>query len=442
MRKFGSFGELVQSWGACYGTALYFEHNGVLQKLSYPALARRVETLAEELRQETWPSEFVAADHSPDCVIRIFADVLAGKDVVLADALLPEETMQVLLRASQAAHVWCLDAELGSQLSLGCPAVSSPAAKQEGNLVFFTSGTTSSSKAVVLSSKAFCSSAWNGQSMLACGPQDIILSLLPFAHVFGFVCTLLWGLSYQAGIALGRGVRHYQDDCSFFRPTILPAVPSLVSFLLKTDALNPQLKTVLIGAAPCPMEIVAQLHERSISVRLGYGLTETASGIAITTDDQNTTAMTPCPEDQFKILPDGEIAVHSSCLMLHYLDGTNPAADGWLATGDYGALDDQGRLTITGRKKDMLVLADGMKIWCPEYEEDLAKRIGTQELAVILKNGRPALVISGPVSVEKAVAAVNEFNTLRPRSQQISGILYTQDKLPRTATGKLQRWAI
>ena len=249
-------------------------------------------------------------------------------------------------------------------------------------------------------------------------------------------------MCYQAGIALGRGVRHYQDDCSFFQPTILPAVPSLVSFLLKANALNPQLKTVLIGAAPCPEEVVAQLHERSISVRLGYGLTETASGIAITTDDQNTTAMTPCPEDQFKILPDGEIAVHSSCLMLHYLDGTNPAADGWLATGDYGTLDDQGRLTITGRKKDMLVLADGMKIWCPEYEDDLSRRIGTQELAVILKNGRPVLVISGPVSAEKAVAAVNEFNTLRPRSQQISGILYTQDKLPRTATGKLQRWAI
>ena len=83
-----------------------------------------------------------------------------------------------------------------------------------------------------------------------------------------------------------------------------------------------------------------------------------------------------------------------------------------------------------------------MKIWCPEYEDDLSRRIGTQELAVILKNGRPVLVISGPVSAEKAVAAVNEFNTLRPRSQQISGILYTQDKLPRTATGKLQRWAI
>ena len=104
--------------------------------------------------------------------------------------------------------------------------------------------------------------------MLPCGEGDVILSLLPLSHVFGFVCSMLWGLAYGAAIALGRGVRHMFDDCKYFNPTILPAVPSLMEILYRKQVLNKGLRVVLIGAAPLSQEVTGALREAGLKVYL------------------------------------------------------------------------------------------------------------------------------------------------------------------------------
>jgi long-subunit acyl-CoA synthetase (AMP-forming) len=261
---------------------------------------------------------------------------------------------------------------------------------------------------------------------------------------------MLWGLAYGATIALGRGVRHLIDDALFFNPTILPAVPSLIGAMLKFDALNPELKIALIGAAPCTPEVTAALKAKGIKVYLGYGLTETSSGIAITQDLDEPEAFYPCPGADFHIEEDGEVTIATPCMMQGYI-GAEPMFDGdRFFTGDLGWFDEKGRLHLKGRKKDVLLMPDGTKIFCPEYEEDLAHRTGLADLGITMKNGRTILV-AGSCTDDPAISAdlrnkllktVGEYNKDLPRSQQIYDVIVRAETLPRTATGKLKRYEL
>ena len=92
-------------------------------------------------------------------------------------------------------------------------------------------------------------------------------------------------------------------------------------------------------------------------------------------------------------------------------------------TGDLGRFDEEGKLHITGRKKDILVLPDGTKIFLPEYESALMQALGHTELAVTLRDERPLLVYSGEGDREKLREKLRELMRTLPRGQQITDIL-------------------
>jgi len=439
-RKFSSFEELVNDFSLRSGTALrYADENDTICDMSYADLGARIMSEALHLKAESSNVDVVIAGQTPDSIISIFAHVISGCDIIVADPMVPEELTARAAEAARAARA-AREAMRGGQGST----------PGEGELLFFTSGTTSSSKIVRLTSQSFCTSAWSGQSMLACGEGDVILSILPLAHVFGFVCSMLWGLAYGAAIALGRGVRHLIDDALFFDPTILPAVPTLINAMLKFDALNPGLKVALIGAAPCTPEVTAALREKGIKVYLGYGLTETSSGIAITQDLDEPEALYPCPGADFRIEEDGEVTIATPCMMQGYI-GAEPMFDGdRFFTGDLGWFDDKGRLHLKGRKKDVLLMADGTKIFCPEYEENLEKLTGLPDIGVSMKDGR-AVLVAGSLSDDpviksdiraKLLKTVGEYNRSLQRSQQIYDVIIRAEALPRTATGKIKRYEL
>ena len=410
--------------------------------LSFAALFQSVQKRAEEMRRSGKSCLGVLCDGSLENVIEIFAASLAGLQIVLLDASLEADVLKTLIRYTDVDLLWG-DEELCDELSL---ALMAGVKDGRGKILFFTSGTTERAKAVVLTDRSLCQSAWNGSAKLPLSPDDTLLCLLPLGHVFGFVCGLLWGLSCGACVALGRGARHYLDDCDFYRPTAVSVVPLLLGFLLKQKCINPELKLVLVGAGDCPPALLQAAGALGIRVSFGYGLTETSSGVAISVSG-DPYAMEVCPDDTITLAEDGEILIEApSCMMQGYYkrpDATRAVLrHGVFHTGDLGRFDEEGKLHITGRKKDILVLPDGTKIFLPEYESALMQALGHTELAVTLRGERPLLVYSGEGDREKLREKLRELMRTLPRGQQIADILITDEPLPRTATGKIKRWEL
>ena len=140
----------------------------------------------------------------------------------------------------------------------------------------------------------------------------------------------------------------------------------------------------------------------------------------------------------------------------YYTEPEDTAAvlrDGVLYTGDLGRWDDNGRLHIIGRKKEILVLHDGTKLFLPEYEARIMAALPGRDFTVLERNGKPVLLLvdkesstwpeemrelSRSVVQEELRGAMSQL----PRGQQLSEILFTDQPLPRTATGKVKRWEI
>ena len=439
--RFSSFEHMLHCFAERTPDAPAFrvERHGALAEISYAAFFASVQARANELRKSGSTCLGVLCDGTLACVTEIFAAVEAGKQVVL----LNENATPDLLQAADVDTLWG-DVDLAEELS---PALTDGVSDGKGKLLFFTSGTTAKTKAVVLTEQSLCSSAYNGGALLPLLPEDVLLCMLPLDHVFGFVCGLLWGLSCGACVALGRGARHYFDDCAFFRPTALSAVPLLLGFLLQKDLLGETLRLVLIGAGDCPPQIPAALKSKGIRVSFGYGLTETSSGVALSLGD-DPYAMTVCPDDTIALADDGEILIRADTCMMqgYYKDSASTNAvlqNGLLYTGDLGAFDEEGLLHIRGRKKEILVLRDGTKLFLPDYEKALLPALQGRDFAVIERDGAPVLAIAGSEDERDTLtAALEPLMRDLPLGQRLRELHFVHAPLPRTATGKIKRWAI
>ena len=453
MLIYRTFSELLEDWQKSSAPALFF--GDPISSISYSELACLILREAEKIRSEKAVRRLIVTDHEIRTIVSIIACAIAGCDTVLADESLNDGTLATITKTVCPDSIHCSDRDLYEYLCDRLPtkrhnyALPRHKAGEEGCLIFFTSGTTSPSKAVVLTPESLLRCTYSGQCMLECHPDDILLSVLPFSHVFGFVCGLLWGLVYGATIALGRGSKYLLTDCEHFRPTILPAVPSIINVLVQRGCLNRELSTVLGGAAPLTTETMLALGSSGRKIYVGYGLTETASGLAITQKLSEPNELYPCPDVDICIEADGEISVTTPCMMEGYLtfaaaESFTPTHGERLYTGDLGYLTRDGALVLTGRKKDLLILPDGTKIFCPDYEASLAPMIGTDDIALVLRDHKPVLIVGGMSSehYQPIVNAVEDFNSMKPHSGRIYDVILQEAPLPRTSAGKLRRWQV
>ena len=446
MMRFRDFADLTDRMAASVPDhpALLSCEGGQVQAVTWAELETRVRDRASELAACGHACEIILADGSAACVVEVFAAVRAGLQVALVDPMLPISVKAQLAQAVDADCMWTAGVLERIPASRGLA--------DEGGahrVLFFTSGTTAQSKAVVLTDESLMSSAFNGASLLPLTPDDTLLCLLPMAHVYGFVCGLLWGLACGATVALGRGMRYYADDMALFNPTAVAVVPRLLGFLAARGAFGNRLGLVLVGSADCSEELLGAVRARGIRVSLGYGLTETSSGIALSTGD-DFHAMMICPEDEVTISADGEILVHApTCLMQgYYRDPEKTAAairDGILHTGDKGYLDEAGLLHVEGRLKDVVVLPNGTKAFIPEYESIAARALGEQDIAVVVLDGVLSLAcgrLAHERSDREMMAALKDSMAAYPPSSRIGRIVALGHALPRTAAGDVERWKI
>ena len=267
--------------------------------------------------------------------------------------------------------------------------------------ILFTSGTTGRSKGVLCAHRQSLDApaAW-----AACGEltsADRYLCINPFFHNFGYKAGILACL--QKGATLipqltfdpERAMKAVQDQ----RITVLPGPPTIYQTLLDHPKRGEydltSLRFAVTGAATIPVVLIERMQsELDIDIVLtAYGLTE-ASGFGTmcrAEDDAVTVATTsgrPIAGFELRIAEDtGEVLLRGPNVMLGYLDDPEATAatidaDGWLHTGDIGALDERGNLRITDRLKDMYICG-GFNVYPAEIEQVLARLDGVVEAAVI-----------------------------------------------------------
>ena len=467
--KYNSFTEVLRSFSQIDPDRplLIYEEGGAPVKKSRADFAASVLARAEEMRTFGMTCLGVLCDGSLDCVETIFASAVAGLQTVLLDENADDTLLQEQIKQTDIDILWSSDPDLVEELTPYLtdgitPRTESRDSSVEGSdILFFTSGTTASSKAVVLTDRSLLAAAYNGSCMLPLSPDDTLLCMLPLNHVFGFVCGLLWGMECGSAVALGRGARYYTQDFEFYKPTVLSAVPLLLSFLVQHKLMNSELRLVLVGAGDCSPLLLNSAVQQGVQISFGYGLTETSSGVAISVPGSSSFdpfALQICPEDTVALASDGEILISSpSCMMKGYYKHPEDTAavlkGNLLFTGDIGKWDENGRLHVIGRKKEILVLADGTKIFLPEYEARIMAALPGRDFTVLERDGKPVLLLvdkesstwpeemrelSRSMVQEELRGAMSQL----PRGQQLSEILFTDKPLPRTATGKVKRWEI
>ena len=292
----------------------------------------------------------------------------------------------------------------------------------------FTSGTTGTSKAVMLSHKNISACSYNAAcSVTGMGESDIIVSVLPAYHTYETACTFLATYALGVEICANESLKTIMKSFQFYKPTKLVLVPLFIETMSKRiwDEIAKKGKTktvknaiklsnalravgidirhklfkdvlaafggrvdgIICGAAPLNPEYIKTFDDFGIKIWQGYGTTECSPLIAVIPEDMHLkkshSVGYPIAANHVKIdgsddEGNGEILVKGSNVMLGYLnDEENTKAvmtdDGYYRTGDIGHLDSDGYLYITGRKKNVIILSNGKNIYPEEIEEYLGK---------------------------------------------------------------------
>jgi long-chain acyl-CoA synthetase len=318
--------------------------------------------------------------------------------------------------------------------------------------IVFTSGTTGEPKGAMLTHGGLIAVAQSMARVLDFGPDERLLSVLPLSHLYeqglGLITPLVVGASvvYPVSRQPATLVRTFHD----FRASVLLIVPQGLRLLdhaieRKVDQAGKRatferahalarrlprrlrrllfrsvlsefggrLHIVGVGSAPLPLEIARRWEEMGIEVLQGYGMTEMSPVVTFTRRDRNVleTVGEAIPGVEIRVAADGELIVRGPGRFAGYWQKPEATAavvdaEGWYHTGDIGELSADGLVTLRGRKKDMLALPDGQKV----YPEDVEDVLGEDDRV------KGATVVGWPVGDGLKVHAVLVLNTAAPIS--------------------------
>jgi len=296
-----------------------------------------------------------------------------------------------------------------------------PIDNEEMTILLFTSGTTSKSKAVMLSQKNICKNLEGMFSMLYIDRNDVFFSVLPLHHTYECTCGFIGQVYRGTTVAICEGLKYLKTNIKEAQPTCVLMVPVMLemfykaimknvnadpkkakklqtgikisNFLLKFkidvrrklfkelhDVFGGKMRLIILGGAPVNPEMLKFFQDIGFICLQGYGLTECAPILALNRDvDFNDRAAgLPLPGVDVKVIDQDEngvgefIAKGDNIFLGYYHDPENTAAaldsDGYYHTGDLGYIDPDGFCIITGRKKNVIIAKNGKNVFPEEIE--------------------------------------------------------------------------
>ena len=365
-----------------------------------------------------------------------------------------------------------------------------PAADETFELIF-TSGTTGTPKGVVLTHDNVVASIESFHRIIP-PMEHRLVSLLPLSHLLEQAVGLYYALDVGADILYvrSRNPRVIFDALGDHRVTSMVVVPQVLDLFWsaierevekrgRTAAfdrlrgigrhlpvairrrlfgsvhrqLGGHFRLFLSSGAFLPPALQQAWEDLGVTVLQGYGATETGTGTCTTLDDHGPgTVGRPAEGIEMRIAPDGEIQFRGRTVFGGYWNAPEATAaafteDGWYRTGDIGHLDDEGRLILSGRTKDIIVLPNGFNVY-PEDIENALRVAGVRDSVVVeTQPGRIEAIVLGafsetpPAELRATIdAAVKAANASLGPNQHIAGWrLWPEEDFPRTHTLKVKR---
>ncbi len=390
---------------------------------------------------------------------------------------------------------------------------------EELSVIVFTSGSLGRAKGVMLSQKNIAANLTGMVQMIRLNPEDRFLSVLPIHHTYECTCGFLCPLYKGSSVWFARSLKTIPEDLKRSQATIVLGVPLLFEKMYRNirkgirektvtrllvpplmgigkalkalGAKNPQKKLfgtlhakfgghirlfIAGGAAPDP-QIAAGLRSLGFMFLQGYGLTETSPILTVNRIEafKDEAAGLPLPGVQVRIMEPGEdgvgeVIARGDNVMIGYYKNEQTTRetfteDGWYRTGDLGFIDDDGFLHISGRKKNVIIAANGKNVY-PEELEDLINRSPlvlesmvygeatngyTEKIAVQIVVDGEALIARAE---SKKVDITNEWvrrvvqkeidkvNKQVPSFKRIQNVIVRENEFEKTTTKKIKRYTV
>jgi long-chain acyl-CoA synthetase len=358
--------------------------------------------------------------------------------------------------------------------------------------IIFTSGTTGAPKGVMLSHSNIRSNVETVNQVFPAGPYFRPLSILPLSHLLEQTCGLLLALHGGTAIAYAKALQPaaIQRDMAEYRVSTMVLVPRILSLFMDAiergvrkqgkerqwrlacrasehlpmwarrivfrnviRSFGGRLQFLVTGGGPLEPELEHKWELLGIAILQGYGSTETSPIITASSleDRKPRSVGKALPGTVLELSDEGEILVKGPNVMQGYWKNPEATAevlqDGWYHTGDLGEIDAEGRLYLKGRKKNMIVLENGMNVF-PEDVEEVLQRIpsviesvvlpvpsqfGPQIHAVLLCRSQGG----NPPDAAEIVRLANA--QLAPHQHVRSYEIWPEPDFPRTHTAKIKR---
>ncbi len=488
--------------------------------VTYERLSLEVEYLARGIMEKGLAGKRIAVigKNSYEWMVSFLAVVSAGGVIVPLDrGLLDYEIKDQLIRSEASAIFYgeafeermkeydivkiCTDAkefteliEIGKNAKNKLQYDNIEIDNHAMSILLFTSGTTSQSKAVMLSQNNMTSNIYAMTLWEKLYESDVNMALLPFHHTFGMVQTLLF-LSYGMTNVFCEGLR-IAKCLNEYGVTVFVGVPRVIEEMMLTinrkiesqgktkkirfarvlsnclrkvgidirrklfkqiiDAMGGHLRLIIIGAAAASPDVLRFFNDIGVLSIQGYGLTETSPVISAENDThmRKNSVGWAIPGVEVRIdNPDengiGEIVTRGENVMLGYYNDKEKTdeilKDGWLYTGDMGSKDKDGYIFISGRKKNVIVLSSGKNVF-PEEIETLVNLSPAIKECVVYAEGddiKCTIVTDANFEGDAKEAVKEHINVVNAQLityKQISDYTLQENEMEKTTTGKIKRY--
>jgi len=425
-------------------------------------------------------------------IVAFFAIILAGKVAVVIDHGLDSETIAKMMKKVEVREVLELDEILRESVREGDVEKMRENVQfvktdpEETAAIFFTSGTTGFNKGVELSQKNMLSDAYGASSIFK--PFGAAYSPLPFHHTFGFITAILMPFYYGVPACFSSSLKDVSKDMKMAKATTFFVVPAFIENFYKTilktakrtgsektlkaglvlsrglsklgvdkrrkifksvlESFGGKVEWIICGGAPLDEKYVKWFRQIGIEVLNGYGITECSPVVSVNRNfyHRDGSIGQACRDVEVKIIDD-EVCVRGDIVMRGYYGEASATKevirDGWFHTGDFGKIDEDGFIYITGRKKNLIILSNGENISPEAVEAEILKDEKVAEAVVFQEENRLKISIF-PVEEylgrrEYFEKLVEKYNKSRPVNMQIAEVILRETEHEKNHSQKILR---